>query len=98
MRACCQAVQDRRLQVVNVNRGLDDVVEAIIGLTQPGPGFHAPPAIHIVKQRGRWLRPQLVSVSPLEIDGAPELSTHAGGSLIRTRHGRAPAHLGLSTD
>ena len=47
-----EAVQDRRVEVVDVHRVVDDVVGVVVGLPMLMPGLMPPPAIHIVKQRG----------------------------------------------
>lgn len=52
-----QTVQDRRLQIVDVDRILDDVVGQVVGLPNDGPPRIPPPASHIVKHRGWWSRP-----------------------------------------
>ena len=47
-----KAMQNRRLEIVHVDRIFRDVVAVVVGLAEVMPGFMPPPAIHIVKQRG----------------------------------------------
>ena len=48
-----EAVQDRGLQVVHVDRLIHDVVAVVVGFAvDADPRLMPPPAIHIVKQRG----------------------------------------------
>ena len=46
-----EAVQDRRVEVVDVNRILDDVVAVIVGRTVGDPRLDPAPAIQSEKQR-----------------------------------------------
>ena len=53
-----QALQDRGVQVADMNRILDDIVAEIVGgAVEMIPGLIPPPAIQMVKQRGWWSRP-----------------------------------------
>jgi hypothetical protein len=46
-----EAMQDGRLQIMDVYRILDDVVGVIVGFPDETPGFMPRPAIQTVKQR-----------------------------------------------
>ena len=52
-----QEVEDGGVQVVDVDRVLDDVVGEVVGLAVGDPRLMPPPAIQMVKQRGWWSRP-----------------------------------------
>ena len=52
-----QAVEDRRMQVVDMDGVVGDVVAVIVRFAECDSGLMPPPANHIVKQRGWWSRP-----------------------------------------
>ena len=47
-----EAMQHRRVEVVNVNRILDDIVAEVVRLAEREAAFDAAPAIQMLKQRG----------------------------------------------
>ena len=47
-----EAIENRRLQIVDMNRIFHDVIAIIVGFAEGDAGLIPPPAIHTVKQRG----------------------------------------------